>query len=72
MSVHSYVMLEESASLSKMLYFVSVHSYVMLEESARFTSVQNSIYALGGAHMRSIPSVRSFPNVAFETVPVCA
>ena len=28
------------------------------------------MYALGKAHMGSTPSVRSFPNVAFETVPV--
>ena len=26
-------------------------------------------YALGKAHMRSTASLRSFPNVAFETVP---
>ena len=33
-----------------------------------FSSVQDGIYALGKAHMRSTPSLRSFPNVAFETV----
>ena len=33
-------------------------------------SVQASIYALGKAHMRSTPSLRSFPNVAFEMFPV--
>ena len=31
----------------------------------------NGIYALGKSHMRSTPSLRSFPNVAFETVPLC-
>ena len=36
----------------------------------QFSSVQDGIYALGKAHMRSTPSLRSFPNVAFETVPV--
>ena len=33
-----------------------------------FSAVQDGICALGKAHMRSTPSVRSFPNVAFETV----
>ena len=33
-----------------------------------FSSVQDSSYALGEAHMRSTPSVGSFPSVAFETV----
>ena len=28
------------------------------------------IYALGKAHMRSIPSLGRFPNIAIETVPV--
>ena len=32
------------------------------------SSVQDGIYALGKSHMRSIPSLRSFPSVAFETV----
>ena len=32
-------------------------------------SVQEGIYALRKAHMRSTPSLGSFPNVAFETVP---
>jgi len=36
----------------------------------QFTSVQDGIYALGKAHMRSTPSLRGFPNVAFETVPM--
>ena len=35
-----------------------------------FSSVQDGMYALGIAHMRSTPSLRSYPNVAFETVPV--
>ena len=34
------------------------------------SSVQNGIYVLGKAHMCSTPSLRSFPNVAFETVPM--
>ena len=36
----------------------------------QFSSVQNEIYALRKAHMRSTPSLRSFPSVAFETVPM--
>ena len=31
----------------------------------QFSSVQDIIYALGKAHMRATPSLRSFPNVAF-------
>ena len=38
--------------------------------TVQFCSVQDGIYALGKAHMRSTPSLRSFPNVAFETVPM--
>ena len=40
----------------------------------QFSSVQNGINALGKAHtiMRSTPSLRGSPNVAFETVPVFA
>ena len=34
------------------------------------SSVQGGTYALGKAHWRSALSLRSFPNVAFETVPV--
>ena len=33
-------------------------------------SVQDGIYVLGKAHMRSNPSLRSIPNVTFETVPM--
>ena len=36
----------------------------------QFSSVQDGIYALGKAHMRSTPSLSSFPKVAFETVPM--
>ena len=31
---------------------------------------EDGIYALGKAHMHSPPSLRSFPNVVFETVPM--
>ena len=33
------------------------------ERSVQFSSVQDGIYALGKAHMRSTPSLRSSPNV---------
>ena len=36
----------------------------------QFNSVQYSVYAFGKACMRPTPSLRSFPNVAFETVPM--
>ena len=36
----------------------------------KFSSVQDGNYAFGKAHMRSTPSLRSFPSVAFETVPM--
>ena len=35
-----------------------------------FSSVQDDIYVLGIAYMRSAPSLRRFPSVAFETVLV--
>ena len=37
-------------------------------KSVQFSSVEDGIYALGKAHMRSTASLRRFPNVAFETV----
>ena len=37
------------------------------QSSVQFSSVQDE---LGKAHMRSVPSLGSFPNAAFETVPV--
>ena len=38
-------------------------------EIVQFSSVQDGIYTVGKAHMCSTPSLRSFPSVAFETVP---
>ena len=39
--------------------------------SVQFSSVQDGIYALRKAHMRPpTPSLRSFPSVALETVPM--
>ena len=34
----------------------------------QFSLVQDGVSATGKAHMRSTPSLRSFPNVAFGTV----
>ena len=43
----------------------------MTPRFVQFSSVQEGMYALGKAHiMRSTPSLRSFPNVALETVPM--
>ena len=43
----------------------------LLNIPTMFSSVQDGIYVPGKAHIiHSIPSVRSFPSVAFETVPV--
>ena len=49
----------------------SCHSYSKMSVFW-FSSVQDGIYALGKSHMRSTPSLTSFPNVAFETVPIYA
>ena len=38
--------------------------------SREFLSVQDGVCMLRKAHMRSTLSLRSFPNVAFETMPV--
>ena len=40
------------------------------EWTIQFSLVRGGIYALGKAHMRSTQSLRSFPNVAFKTVPI--
>ena len=39
------------------------------DSSVQFCSVQDGIYAIGKAHMRSTPSLRSFANVAFGISP---
>ena len=38
--------------------------------SQQFSSVQDGIYALGKVRMCSTLSLGTFPNVAFETVPM--
>ena len=43
----------------------------LLFSSVQLSSVQDGIYALGKPiYMRSTPSLRDFPNVALETVPI--
>ena len=41
-----------------------------LSMKAKFSSVQDGIYTLAKAHMHSTPPLRSFPNIAFKTVPM--
>ena len=48
----------------------SHHSHSQQRWSVQFSSVHDGIYALGEARVRSSSSVRHFPNVAFETVPM--
>ena len=43
---------------------------VTTNSTVQLSSVQDGIHALGKAHMSSTPSLRSFPNVAFETGPM--
>ena len=40
--------------------------------NVEFSSAENAIYARGKAHMRTTPSLRSFANFAFKTVPTLA
>ena len=37
-------------------------------DDVSFSSIQDGIYVLRKAHVRSTPSLRGFPNVAFKTV----
>ena len=42
-------------------------SWLKLVET-EFSSIQDGVYALGKAHMRTTPFPRNFPNAALETV----
>ena len=46
------------------------YSHTAPELCDQFSLVEDGIYALGKAHVHSTTSHGSFPNVAFETVPV--
>ena len=59
------IALSLSDNLWKLKSFKEIYNSLIEE----FSSVEDCIYALQKAHMRSVPSLRSFPNVAFETVP---
>ena len=50
-----------------MLSFEGIY-FVYASVHTQSKSAQDGIYAGGKAHMDSTPSLRSFPNVAFETV----
>ena len=41
-----------------------------MASSVEFSSVQDGIYVLRKAHMRSIPSLRSFSAIVFKIVSV--
>ena len=47
--------------------FLLAHSHG--DRSVQFSSVEDGLYALGKAHMRSTPPLSNFPSVALETVP---
>ena len=44
--------------------------YFKQQVGPSFSSVQDGIYALRKARIRSTPSIGSLPNVVLETVPV--
>ena len=50
------------------LTFIQGHTDLIMKIIVPFSSAQDGINALGKARMRSIPSLRGFPNVAFEIV----
>jgi len=52
----------------KVRHCIGVPLLVLVVSSKQFSSVQDGIYALGKAHMRSTASLRRFHNVAFQTV----
>ena len=53
--------------------FVSVplvRRVIGVGDQGQFSSVQDGLYALGNARMRSTPSLRSSTDVVFEIVPM--
>ena len=46
------------------------HSFCQWYSSVQFSSVRDGVSVLRKARMCSTPSLRDFPNVAFQTVPV--
>ena len=58
-----------------LFYVLCIYMHACTKEkkkynSVQFSSVQDCRYALEKAHMRATPSLRRFPNIAFETVPM--
>ena len=48
--------------------YINCYDFRKVSTLVQFSSVEDDIYAFGKAHMRSTPSLRRFPSVAFETV----
>jgi len=65
--VSKYLTFIEHHQCGKLKFYMIVMRF---NWSVQFSSVQDGMCALGKAHMRSTRSLRSFPNVAFETVPM--
>ena len=61
----------KSVSQSQALnQFEWVHQLVRASNHCQLSSVQDGIHMLRKSHMHSSLSLRSFPNVAFEMVPM--
>ena len=58
------------AALTCNSFLTSSQCSLLQFERVLLSSVQDGSYALGKAHAHSTPSLRSFPNVAFEIVPM--
>ena len=74
MMVMMLMMVMLSIMINSILMCRPVHSrrVVAMTWPYQFSSVQNGIHALGNAHtiMRSTPSLRGSPNVAFDSSSV--
>ena len=64
---------QENAKQTHQLGAMSEEQWRNFDDSAvQFSSVQDGIYALEKSHMRSTPSLRSFPKVAFQKKFQCS
>ena len=57
-------------AVEAMISFIKENKKNLHISGVQFSSVQDGICALGKVHMLSTLSHRSFPSVAFETVPM--
>ena len=57
-------------AVEAMISFIKENKKNLHISGVQFSSVQDGICALGKVHMLSTLSYRSFPSVAFETVPM--